>query len=286
MYLIAIRTTTQTYQTSQLAITSALADLTRFESEYLDLRVYFANTDPSLHPLWGSWLLDLVDKPISAASHTATRQSEEWDQREREKLFFHKTGLDYSYALEDCYTSSSALYIAVFEGDVLVAEGWFARVLTGLKNIAPRSEPWLDMRLFKEKRSIGWESYAMFGNHVLWISIGISFVLLETTLLLRQHTKNSSVSNPTLAVICLGSIPITLILFFQSGKASKLPSKPGVSVQNWGCCTQGLVPPREQIPGLVSELTRKAPLTPPDIIAIEYAKRQGLQRYVLNPVQV
>jgi hypothetical protein len=260
--------------------------LTQFEREDLDLRVYFANTEPSQHPLWENWLLDLVDKPISADSVTSPSQFEELRRLEKEESFFHKAGLDFSYALEDCYVSSSAPYIAIFEGDILVADGWFARARMGLKIIARHSEPWLDMRLFNAERSIGWDSNALFGNNVLWISIGISSALLGATFLLRRYTKFNSFSNPTLAVICLMFIPMFLIFFFQSGKTSMLPSPSGVTVQNWGCCTQGLILPREQVPGFVAELRNRASVAPPDIIAIDYAEAQKLQRYALNPVQV
>ena len=65
-----------------------------------------------------------------------------------------------------------------------------------------------------------------------------------------------------------------------------LPPKSGVVVQNWGCCTQGLILPREQVPGFVAELRNKASVTSPDIIAIDYAEAKKLRRYALNPVQV
>jgi hypothetical protein len=263
-----------------------LAGLTQVEREDLDLRVYFANTEPSQHSLWGTWLLDLVDKSIIVDSITLPSQFEELQRLEKEKSFVHKAGLDFSYALEDCYISSSAPYIAIFEGDILVADGWFARARLGLKSIARYSEPWLDMRIFNDERSIGWDSNALFGNNVLLIAIGISSALLGATFLLRQHTKFNSFSNPTLAVVCLVFIPMLLISFFQSGKASMYPPTPGVTVQNWGCCTQGLILPRKQVPGFVVELRNRASVTAPDIIAIDYAEAQKLQRYALNPVQV
>jgi hypothetical protein len=263
-----------------------LAGLTQFEREDLDLRVYFANTEPSQHPLWESWFLDLVDNSIPVDNITSPSQFEELQQLEKEKYFFHKTGLDFSYALENCYNSSSAPYITIFEGDILVADGWFARARMALRNIAGNSEPWLDMRLFNEERSIGWDSNALLGNNVLWISLAISAALLGVTFLLRQHTRFNSFSNLTLAVICLIFIPTFLILFFQSGKASMLPPKPGVTLQSWGCCTQGLILPREQVPGFVAELRKSAPVAPPDIIAVDYTAAKKLRRYALNPVQV
>ena len=77
-----------------------LAGLTKVEREDLDLRVYFANTKPSEHPLWKTRLLDLVDRSVSAESTISPSQFDELEKLEAEKIFFHKAGLDFSYALE------------------------------------------------------------------------------------------------------------------------------------------------------------------------------------------
>lgn len=78
---------------------------------------------------------------MSVASITSSSQFEGLNGLEKERLFGRKVGLDFAYAFDDCYVSSSAPYIAILEGDVLVADGWFARVLMGLKEIAHHSEP-------------------------------------------------------------------------------------------------------------------------------------------------
>lgn len=142
------------------------------------------------------------------------------------------------------------------------------------------------MRLFNDERQIGWASNDLSGNNVPWISLGISVAFLCFTFLFRRYTKLPTLSIPTMAVICLITIPVATILFYRSGKASLLPPRAGVVVQNWGCCTQGLVIPREQVPGLTKELRDKAATKSADITVIDYADEHKLRRYALNPVQV
>jgi hypothetical protein len=154
--------------------------------------------------------------------------------------------------------------------------------------IADRNEkPWLDMRLFNEERSIGFESRAIFGNNVLYIIIGISgsiFIILNQIRLRTQKWK-MWLTMRFILVVCCVSIPLFVILFFQAGKASILPPPlHGVTLQQWGCCTQGIILPRVQVTGLIEQL-RKASEAP-DLIVDHYARDSGLARYALHPVQV
>lgn len=64
-----------------------------------------------------------------------------------------------------------------------------------------------------------------------------------------------------------------------------IPRWPGAVVQNWGCCTQGIILARQQVPGLMANLKRRAGEDAADIIVMDYATSMGLDRYVLNPVQ-
>jgi hypothetical protein len=267
-----------------------LTGLTKPEREDLDLRVYFANTKPSDHPFWNSWLLGLVDKFESAQSIVSSTEFQTLEELEAAKSFFHKSGLDFSYALEDCYRSSRSPYIAIFEGDVIVADGWFARARMGLKNIAERTaitkEPWLDMRMFNEEGNIGWDTTSLLGNNVPYLAAGFSAIFLGFTLLFRRYTRFPTISNSALFFLCFITIPLVIMLFFQTGKSSTIRPAAGISVQDWGCCSQALILQREQAPGLVKELRDKSPTMSADIIVLDYARAQNLRRYVLNPVQV
>jgi hypothetical protein len=136
--------------------------LAKIEREDLDVRVYFANTDPSIHPLHNSSSLvaSLVDEYGSAQNVATPAQFQELTELEKSRNLGRKVALDFSYAIRYAYASSSSPYIAVFEGDVIFADGWFARSRTSLNDIDHRTaykrKSWLDMRLFNEERSIGW----------------------------------------------------------------------------------------------------------------------------------
>lgn len=271
-------------------MTSALAGLRRAEREDLDLKIYYADTEPANHPLWHSQLQRLADNRSYAQGTTDAEQFEELVRLEQTGNFGRKVALDFSYALSYAFNSSSSPYIAIFEDDVIFANGWLARSKTSLEKIVEQTEvgdKWLDMRLFNEERSIGWASKDVFGNNVPLVIIAGSVAAMSTLILLRKlsATGRSVITPGLIAVICCITIPSWIILFFQSGKSSVLPPSPGIKVQQWGCCTQGIILPREQIPDLALELIRRAS-TPPDIIIDEYASHNGLLRYVLNPVQL
>lgn len=267
-----------------------LAGLTREEREDLDLRVFWANTSPVLHPLWNSTLLNLIDQSISAKEVVTEDQFKQLQQLETDRAFHQKTSLDFSYALKDCHEHSDSPYIALFEDDVLLAEGWLARSRVALRAISDRvkeqESSWLDMRLFNEERSIGWESRDMLGNHVPMIALGLAFLFVGFVSALQKFTKVVIMRSSTLIFASCVSIPIATIVFFQAGKTSLLPSQQGVSIQNWGPCTQGLIMPRAQVMGLVNELSAAASLKPADIIVMDYASKKGLNRWVLNPIQI
>lgn len=200
--------------------------------------------------------------------------------------FRRKASLDFAFALEDCCNSGSP-YVALFEGDIIVANGWFARARQGLIDIQSRhGQAWLDMRLFNDDQNIGWASRQIFANNEHWISLGFALVLIIVTTLVRLLTNLATPPNQALAVICCLTVPLALILFFQAGKASMLPPGEGVVRQDWGCCTQGQILPRGQVPGLVEYLRRRAGEQAADILFVDYANDQGLARYALNPVQV
>jgi len=66
------------------------------------------------------------------------------------------------------------------------------------------------------------------------------------------------------------------------GKYSIHPLSGVTRMDKYGCCTQALVFPRHQIPGLVSYLTqRKAGQT--DSMIEDYADTTKLERYALSP---
>jgi hypothetical protein len=127
----------------------------------------------------------------------------------------------------------------------------------------------------------------LFGNNVPLLIISISGATLLILSLIRRYniSRGKLITNTFLIIICGISIPLFIILFFQAGKSSILPHFPGVKQQQWGCCTQGIIMPREQVLPVVEELVRRAS-TPPDVIIEDYARDHGLLRFAIDPVQI
>jgi hypothetical protein len=146
---------------------------------------------------------------------------------------------------------------------------------------------WLDLRLFNNESNIGFASKKLLGNNVPIIILliataicGILRILYSTITAARKV-----ITAKLCIVICCFTIPLFVVSFFQAGKSSVLPPFAGIAIQQWGLCTQGVILPRHQVPRLISEL-RKREHTQPDIVIKFFALKKGLQRFVLNPMQV
>ena len=128
--------------------------------------------------------------------------------------------LDYTLALSHCHSATSAPYIAVFEDDILLAEGWFARTLVALREVSQRmeardqaqtqtlahlkqdtttssdrtsapnpSDKWLYLRLFNQERSIGWSGTRPLSNNEPLLILIISPSVLLVLLFLRRYSR-------------------------------------------------------------------------------------------------
>lgn len=164
-----------------------------------------------------------------------------------------------------------------------------------------RAGNWLYMRLFNQERSTGWASSTVGGNHEHFISLGVGLAICTILVGFRRRSRlvRAHVDNWALAVICLLAVPSFVILFFQSGKASLLPPSAGVREEPFGCCSQGLVFAREQVPGLIEYLLAGAADRPEqptqlrqnevgkyDMMTRDYCRQTGLSRWALYPVQI
>lgn len=277
------------------SIGSLLEGMTRVEREDFHLKVLFATRTPQDHPTYKApWLPYIVDEAISYRDIiTDTAEMEMLERFAQEGKSQEKGILDYTYALDRCYQSTNASYIAIFEDDVVVAEGWFAKTmfeLTKLQDLmATRSDPnaWLFMRLFNQERSIGWFSHDIGANHEQWISLGIGTTLLGFLLILRSRSRGmrTFLDNWTVFVVCCLAVPAFVILFFQSGKASLLPPSAGLHEEGFGCCSQAMIFNREQVPGLISFL-RNEGSGQYDLLTMNYAAMNNLARFALYPIQI
>lgn len=246
-----------------------------------------------MHPAYHSWLENVIDESFTAKENVYPSKWQHLIALERDKKFHEKSALDYAIALQRCVTNSTSPYVALFEGDVILADGWFARAMVGLRDIKEKFEMngkmWLDMRLFNEERSTGWASNGLLANNVLWISLGVDVAVVLVALVLKRTNRAvGSLFTPlSLLIICLFTVPGFVILFFQAGKASMLPPSAGVKREDgFGCCNQGLVFARENVADLASYLDEKSTSMPHDNAMMEYTRQKRLARFAMYPMSV
>jgi len=195
---------------------------------------------------------------------------------------------------------TNAPYIALIEDDVILAEGWMARTLDALKQLllSPSSirqtttthstskKPWLYLRLFYTETALAWQPDFDFWYAHMSLAFGLAMTVGLTMLLgVRRKwpaTRARALDIPTVAVICLVTIPAFLALVFMIGKYSLSPLNGVVRMNKFGCCTQAMVYPRTQVPGLVTYL-RKRNDGQTDSMIEEYADDNGLERFALAP---
>ena len=266
-----------------------LEGLTEAERSALHVVAFFTNTDPAVHPTWHQpWLRSLLDEVFT---YNVTKV--EFNKLKRYETFQAvkpKGVFDYTYALQHCYDLGIE-WIAVFEGDVIFAHGWFARTLNGLRQIETvlhkRPSDWLFMRLFNQERSTGWSNRYVGGNNEHWISLGVAAVVAPMLVIWRRRSQlvKRNLDNWALVVICLVAIPSFVVLFFKAGKASMLPPSPGVKVEPFGCCSQAMIFNKEQIPPTIKFLRDKAE-GQVDLMLNDRSRATGLARIALYPVQV
>ena len=75
--------------------------------------------------------------------------------------------------------------------------------------------------------------------------------------------------------VCAVAVPLTIVLFFGTGRVTLFPLPAGVSVMNrYGCCSQGLVFPRLKAEDLASWFV-EARVGFVDVLIEEYADRHA-----------
>ena len=281
-------------QYPQTSIGSMLASLTPIERSDLEVKVLFATRNESRHQTWNEpWVKYLVDQAYTYRDVLSSEELSRISGLEALKFDEHKGILDYTLAMQHCYETSSAPYIAVFEDDIILAEGWFARTLLALRDIEAKltrreeTVPWQDLRLFSQERWTGWHDTTLGAHNEHWIALGLAAAVLGALLLVRRstHGARKHLDNWTLAVVCLVAIPGLVVLFFQAGKASVVPQTRSVHRAMIGGGSHAMVLPRERVPALVQYM-RQREVGHYDRIMRDYAKKNKLARYAIHPVQV
>jgi hypothetical protein len=270
--------------------------LTADERQDLDLRVYIANSDPSDHPIHSSPVLSHADAVVSVRDVKSKFTAEMLRELELKKKFKEKIPIDFALALQHCYENSTAPYIGLFEDDIVAANSWFIRTQFALRDVetASHDRPWLDLRLFNDANEIRWSAQKFGSTNVPFTTLGVPLVIatLSGTLYsvvsvwLKRKGSFTHRSQQALIAVCVVTIPVAVVMFIKAGRFSMIARADGVSVQPWGCCTQGEIFHRDSVPGLIQALLDKREQSPADIIVWDHATEANLLRYVLDPPMV
>ncbi|KAL4737065.1 hypothetical protein BDV11DRAFT_192638 [Aspergillus similis] len=274
----------------EASVGSLLEGLTESERRALYFSVLFADTDPAVHPSWGQkWVNRLVDE--AGSYNVSTEQLEHLRMLERQRNFYEKGVFDYLYALRTCQ-NVNASYTIIFEDDIILATGWFAKTLKSLAEInrveldqaQARTRPWLYLRLFYTETALGWsDADAAYRNMPLIFTLltASTFCFL---LLLRRSPRFQLLHLDILSilVISLLCVPAFTALVYMVGKYSLIPLRGVVQMNKSGCCTQGLLYPAQQVDGLVAFLEARGHGQTDSMIE-EYADLNGLNRYAVAP---
>ncbi|KAI1661089.1 hypothetical protein F4813DRAFT_274289 [Daldinia decipiens] len=302
------------------AVGSFLANMSRAERQTVHLKLFFADVPnpttqhKSYAHLTAAGIADEVftynstlppkqkdDKIREFIEYTKDRQ----DKHALEK----KTVYDYAYALDRCVLTTEAPYIAIFEEDILLADGWAAKTLRNLRIVEEmmkdprRRDPkkgkidpgvpntWLYLRLFNQERSFGWSGGPGFrSNNLHVISVAVAIPLLLVLLLARRKLPRHlarHLDGWTLLVVCGVAVPLILWLFYASGKAALIGSPPGVREEFFGCCNQALIYNREHAAELSEFLMTASKRAVPgrsDMLPKKFAYDHGFARISAYPM--
>lgn len=191
--------------------------------------------------------------------------------------------------LEQCYNETSAPFIAMFEDDIVLADGWAAKTLEALSTIREATDPWLYFRLFFTESQLSWDKDVdvWYTNPIfqLIVPIALSLAIAAGVKIRcsRQHrTAGHHLSCSACYILFCVTIPAFIALLFVSGYHSMTPESGIVKMNTKGCCTQALVYPREQVPALLHHMRTTKPY-PHDLLIEDYASEIGLDRYAIAP---
>ena len=140
------------------------------------------------------------------------------------------------------------------------------------------------MRLFYTEEFFGWnaEDAPMRAAYcvILIVFVAASLVLARY----RFSGLQRYLTNVTIASVCCICMPLLIILYFSAGKVTTMPLSAGVNaMNNYGCCAQGLVWPRQKAKELMDWYDTDHPYGFGDMLIEEYADRRGEMRYALTP---
>lgn len=187
----------------------------------------------------------------------------------------------------------------MLEDDIIAADSWLAKTTHYLRQIEKKAtehgDPyfnWFYFRLFWFEPGMQWAT-----DHASWVPHMYFAILLGTTvvsglLLLsrrykgrsEKYSKWSALWIPdgwTIIVLSLVVTPAFIVLLFMVGKEGLMPTR-GFFPMRWGCCTQAMVYPRDQVPPLVEWIHERDKVSI-DVMIERYADEKRLERLAIAP---
>ncbi|TRX93008.1 hypothetical protein FHL15_006146 [Xylaria flabelliformis] len=306
----------------ETAVGSFLANMSRAEREAIHLKLFFADvpTPETQHKSYARLATaDIADEIVTYRGSLPDSDQEKqmallqswFKDRHHKSMIERKTLYDYAYSLRRCIQTTEAPYIALFEDDILLADGWAAWTLKNLHTLGQmmkdprrhdptpgRVEPggpnsWLYLRMFNQERSSGWGGgYGFRSNNAHIISLAVSIPLLGIILFARRFLLPRylvrHIDGWVILITCGVAVPLFVWLFFASGKASLVPSPPGVYEEWFGCCSQALVFNRRYAQELsdffMAATTKPGRAGRGDMLPKDFAWEHGLARVSAYPM--
>ncbi|KAF2688381.1 integral membrane protein-like protein [Lentithecium fluviatile CBS 122367] len=265
----------------QDAVGSLLEGLTEDERGEMYVVVFVPHSNPAVHGAYGqTWLSALTDHILTynLSSPEEMKHVQEMEKEEggeyREKGVF-----DYHYLLEHC-AEQQAPYVAIFEDDIVAADGWFHRTLAALEEAETRSateyasQTFLYLRLFYTEELHGWNSE----DWLAYLATSFFVFIVPMGLLCYLRTQNAAanriLTNRVLLAIA-ASITTSIGLFFALGRITVHPLPTGISLMpEFGCCSQALVFPTTIIPSLAAFFASRR-TGAPDVLLEDFARDKG-----------
>ncbi|KAF2823099.1 integral membrane protein-like protein [Ophiobolus disseminans] len=244
------------------AVGSLLQGLTTEERQESYLVVFIPHAKPESHSAYTeNWLPGLVDEILIydfGPDHLQFVSNMEHQRGRVEK----KALLDYSFLLSKCAQKTTP-YIAIFEDDTVVMDGWYHRTIAALEEADKETVlhsskiDSLHLRLFYTEEYLGWN--AEHWQSYLWNSVMVALISTAVLVFIRICRPKATLS-AALTTFCrflalYAVLAILIAFYFGLGRNTVLPMSTGVhKMTSFGCCNQALVYPNYKTRKLIAYL--------------------------------
>ncbi|KXS94684.1 hypothetical protein AC578_10363 [Pseudocercospora eumusae] len=265
----------------ETTVGSILAGLSPEERSELYVLPFIAHLDPQIHPAYQtSWLHGATDDVLIYNLERKERKYVAYLEKS-EKDHHKKSLVDYKYILNACHEVGTP-FILIVEDDMLAAAGWYAHLKAALRTKVRRSitDSSLYLRLFYTEKNFGWNKENWLG-YLIYSTFFEALVAGILLLLRRRRLLAPSFCLPFLTIYT----PLLILLFFATGRPTLFPLAHGLHpMDQSGCCSQALLYPRDQVPGLIRRFEQDlSGIKPVDALIETYADETGLKRWAVVP---